>query len=48
LADALDSLAVDAAERARLGRNGRKAVEAEFSWTELYDRYENALEQVLK
>ncbi|MFD1588586.1 glycosyltransferase family 4 protein [Halorientalis brevis] len=47
LAAALDRLAADDAERARLGREGRAAVEGEFSWTELYERYERFLEQVI-
>lgn len=47
LAAALDRLAGDADERARLGRRGRAAVESEFSWPALYDRYEEALGAVI-
>jgi glycosyltransferase involved in cell wall biosynthesis len=47
LAAALDRLGSDASERARLGQNGRRAVEQGFSWPDLYDRYERALTRVI-
>jgi glycosyltransferase involved in cell wall biosynthesis len=47
LAAALDRLGNDTAERRRLGRNGRQAVEQGFSWPDLYDRYERALTRVV-
>ncbi|SDE80996.1 glycosyltransferase family 4 protein [Halorientalis regularis] len=48
LADALDRLTPDAGERDRLGRQGRAAVETEFSWPALYERYERDLRQVIE
>jgi glycosyltransferase involved in cell wall biosynthesis len=48
LAAALDRLGSDAAERRRLGQNGRRAVEEGFSWPDLYDRYERALTRVIE
>jgi len=47
LADAIDRLAVDAAERDRLGTAGRQAVESEYAWDALYDRYERFLQEVV-
>lgn len=47
LAAALDDLAGDRAERERLGRNGRRAVREGFTWERLYDRYEQALNEVI-
>jgi len=46
VATSLDRLASDHAERDRLGTRGREAVESEFSWPALYDRYERALREV--
>lgn len=48
LARALTRITADSDERARIGRNGRTAVETAFSWPKLYDRYEHALGQVLE
>ena len=48
LANTLDRLAADGADRSRLGREGRAAVETDFSWDELYDRYEAYLERVIQ
>jgi glycosyltransferase involved in cell wall biosynthesis len=47
LADRLDRLGEDADERNRLGRQGRAAVETEFSWPALYERYEQFLGAVI-
>lgn len=44
---AIDRLAADAEERHRLGANGRKAVEASYSWDALYDRYERFLAEIV-
>lgn len=48
LAEVLDSLLAEEAERRRLGENGRAAIETEFSWEALYDRYEQYLAQILR
>jgi glycosyltransferase involved in cell wall biosynthesis len=47
LAAAIDRLAADETERERLGAAGRRAVEAGFTWGELYDRYESALTRLV-
>jgi len=47
LGSAIDRLATDADERARLGRAGRAAVAASYSWTALYDRYERFLAEIV-
>lgn len=47
LAAALADLAGDTGECARLGANARAAVVESFSWPELYDRYERALDAVV-
>lgn len=44
LASAIDRLVADESTRERLGRAGRTAVEAGYTWGELYDRYERLLE----
>lgn len=46
LADAIDRLASDPETRATLGANGRTAVEADYSWDQMYDRYERYLERI--
>lgn len=48
LAAAIDHLVEDESDSERLGRNGRAAVEAEYSWEQLYDRYERYLQRVLE
>ncbi|MFC5971146.1 glycosyltransferase family 4 protein [Halomarina salina] len=47
LAAAIDRLATDDEERRRLGSAGRQAVEAGFTWSELYDRYERSLSRLV-
>lgn len=46
LAKALNRLLRDETERYRLGDNGRAAIENEFSWEALYDRYERYLQRI--
>ncbi|WP_299263754.1 glycosyltransferase family 4 protein [Halorientalis sp.] len=48
LAAQLDSLASDGDRRHRLGQQGRRAVETEFSWSALYERYERYLRRVIE
>ncbi|MBX0285489.1 glycosyltransferase family 4 protein [Halomicroarcula sp. F28] len=48
LAAALERLASDESECERLGNRGRAAVETEFSWPTLYERYEVSLQQVVE
>lgn len=48
LVEAIDRLATDEGRREVLGRNGRVAVETEFAWEQLYDRYEHDLERVVE
>jgi glycosyltransferase involved in cell wall biosynthesis len=47
IGEAIDRLASDADERARIAANGREAVETSFSWDALYDRYERFLAEVV-
>jgi len=47
LATKLDQLADQTSLRDYLARNGRRAVETEFAWPRLYDRYERYLREVI-
>jgi glycosyltransferase involved in cell wall biosynthesis len=47
LTAALDRLASDEDERTRLAQQGREVVETDYSWANLYDRYERYLYQVV-
>jgi len=47
LSDAIDRLAADRDERARLGDAGRAAVEESYAWDALYDRYERFLAAIV-
>jgi glycosyltransferase involved in cell wall biosynthesis len=47
LADAIDALAGDPDERARMGRRGREVVESDYSWADLYERYERGLNLIV-
>ncbi|MDZ7850718.1 MAG: glycosyltransferase family 4 protein [Halodesulfurarchaeum sp.] len=48
LAETLDHLASNEAKRRHLGDNGRAAIEDEFTWEKLYDRYERYLDRILR